>query len=159
MIFGICFTIVIITILIVYALIINDVGKGVYNVKDNVSVLSKEAEKKYTSEYPTQTIDDLKLEIEKIADMLIDSDKSNRYTELLRQKAKKDEKLKQLKHTPLQKVELIKYVEGTLKSKLTYKDQSTTYHLILTLTPVTSGRVFLTTYYLYKTPTPQESYQ
>lgn len=78
---------IIIGLFILFAFLINDIRKGRYKVND--SIISQEAENKYGILYPENSISDLKDEIEKIAELLIAGEESNRYTELLRQKARK----------------------------------------------------------------------
>ena len=142
---------VLVIILIVFLLIIKDVNKGKYNVKESDgSALSKEAEEKYLKQFPNYTIKDLKLEIEKIADILVDNQESNRYTEVLRQKAKNDDKIKRLKDTVIQDVDIMKYNRGILKAKVKYKDFENEYSLVLNMNTVTRGRVFLNNYYVFK---------
>jgi hypothetical protein len=150
MIFGICLTIVIVSILITYILIIRDIGNGVYKVKNNNSILAKEAEEKYSKKFPEHTLDDLNLEIEHVADLFINIEPSNRYTEALRQKAKNDEKIKVLKDAVFEEVELIKYVDDVLKARVKYRDYENRYSLILSMNTVTLGRIFLNNYYIYK---------
>ncbi|MCI8309401.1 MAG: hypothetical protein HFJ45_04225 [Clostridia bacterium] len=147
---AISLIIITISILISYVLIIDYIRKGKYKVKDDASILSKEAEDRYFKEFPEYTIQDLKLEIEKVADILINNESSNRYTEALRQKAKNDDKIKVLKDSVVDKVEIIKYVDGVLKARVKYRDNNHEYSLILSMNTVTTGRVFLNSYYIFK---------
>jgi len=149
MIFDISLIIISISILIAYIFIINDVKRGKYKVK-NRSILSEEAENKYNKEFPLVDIKDLKSEIQKVAEILIANKPSNRYTEILRQKAKKDDKIQELKKAKVNNVELIKYVDGVLKSRIKYTKGKDEYSLILNMDTVTSGRVFLNNYYIFK---------
>lgn len=134
---------------IVLALVLHDIKNVEYKVKDE-SELKKEAEEKYLSEFPDYTLFSLKSEIEKIADILIDNQPSNRYTELLREKAAKDEKVQELKNAAAQDVDIIKYYKGNLKAKVEFKDYDYNYSMILNLSTVARGRVFLNNYTVLK---------
>lgn len=138
-----------ISILICFGIIISDIKKGKYIIGTNKSILSVEAEEKYLREFSKRNIKDLKIEIEKIADMLINGDESNRYTESLRQKAKKDQNIALLKDAVTENVELIKYAGDFLKARIKYKDYNHTYSLILSMSTVTEGRVFLDNYFTF----------
>lgn len=134
---------------IILGLVLRDIKNAQYKVK-NESELKKEAEERYLSEFPDYTLYSLKSEIEKIADILIDNQPSNRYTELLREKAAKDEKVKELKNAAAQDVDIIKYNKGNLKAKLKFKDYEYNYSMILNLSTVARGRVFLNNYTILK---------
>ena len=107
---------------IVLALVLHDIKNVEYKVKDE-SELKKEAEEKYLSEFPDYTLFSLKSEIEKIADILIDNQPSNRYTELLREKAAKDEKVQELKNAAAQDVDIIKYNKLARLFMIFFKDR------------------------------------
>ncbi|MBR1539740.1 MAG: hypothetical protein IJ629_00905 [Clostridia bacterium] len=139
---------IIIGLFILFGFLIYDIRKGRYKVKD--SILSKEAEGKYGVLYPESSIDDLKDEIEKIAELLIAGEESNRYTELLRIKAKEDERIQEIKDAITENVELVKYVNDVLKARIKYKDYENEYTLILSFSTVTGGRVFLNDYFVFK---------
>ncbi len=138
------------SILIAFAIVIRDIKNGKYEVTEEETILSKEAEEKYLKEFPNHSIEDLKLEIEKVADIFVDNQESNRYTELLRQKAKNDEKISKLKDAVIEDVEIIKYNRGILKARINYKDYVYKYKLILNMNTVTRGRVFLNNYFVFK---------
>ena len=140
---------VILAIIVAFSLIMRDVKNAKYNVKDE-SELSKEAEKKYLKEFPDYTIFKLKSEIETIADILVDNQESNRYTELLREKASKDEKVKSLKDAVIEDVDIVRYNKGNLKAKVKYRDYKYKYSMVLNLSTVSRGRVFLNNYLVYK---------
>jgi hypothetical protein len=143
--------IITLSVLITYAFIISDIKKSKYRVNNNESILSKEACLKYEHEFPEYSIEELKREIEIVADILVHHERSNRYTEALRQKAKDDEKIKTLKDSIVEDVELIKYSEGDLKARVKYKDYENEYSLILSMNTVSMGKVFLNNYYIFKT--------
>lgn len=135
--------------IIIFSIILKDVQNLDYNVT-NESELEKEAEEKYLAEFPNYTIFSLKSEIEKIADILVDNQSSNRYTELLREKAAKDEKVKELKNAIIDDVDIVKYNKGNLKAKVKYKDYDYNYSMVLNLSTVARGRVFLNNYTILK---------
>jgi len=139
---------IIIGLFSVFGLIIYDMRRGKYKVND--SILMQEAETKYGILYPDKSIDDLKNEIEKVAELLIAGEESNRYTELLRRKAQKDVRVQELNDAIVENVELVKYVGDVLKARIKYKDYDYEYNLILSFSTVTAGRVFLNSYFLFK---------
>ena len=139
---------IIIGLFILFGILINDIKKGRYKVND--SLLAQEAENKYGLLYPENSIDDLKAEIEKVAEILIAGEESNRYTEALRQKAKNDERIQEINNAVIEKVELVKYVSDVLKARIRYKDYENEYTLILSFSTVTGGRVFLNNYFVFK---------
>ena len=143
---GIAF--VIIGVFIMFGFIIKDIRNGQYSVKD--SLLEKEAEDKYGILYPENSIAELKDEIEKIAELLAAGEESNRYTELLRQKAINDLRMKKINDSVVENVELVKFVDNNLKARIKYKDFENEYTLILSFNTVTAGRVFLTKYFIFK---------
>lgn len=155
---SLVFSLIIITfsILLTYAFIMNDIKKSKYKLTNDESILTKEAENKYQNEFPNYSIDELKKEIEIIADILIHHTKSNRYTEALRQKAKDDEKIRILKDSVVEKVEIIKYVDDVLKARVKYRDYNNEYSLILSMNTVSMGRVFLNSYYIFKSKLPTQ---
>lgn len=136
-------------LIIAFGLIIRDIKNAKYNVKDE-SEIKKEAEEKYLKEFPDYTIFRLKSEIETIADILVDNQESNRYTELLRKKASKDEKIKCLKDAVVEDIDIVRYNKGNLKAKVKYKDYDYKYSMVLNLSTVSRGRVFLNNYLVYK---------
>lgn len=148
--FSVQIVICVCIILIVFALIIKDVDVGKYNIKNNESIIAKEAEENYLKDFPKYTIKDLKIEIEKIADILIDNQESNRYTDILREKVKKDYRIKAIKDLIPENVELMKYNKKTLRARVEYNDYNYTYFLVLDMEPVTKGRVFVNDYYIFK---------
>lgn len=143
---GIMFLIIV--IIAMFGFLINEIHKGRYEV-DN-SILEKEAEGKYEVLYPKNSINDLKDEIEKIAELLIAGEETNRYTELLRRKAENDERMHEISNAVTEKVELVKYVNDVLKARIKYKDYENEYTLILSFSTVTGGRVFLNDYFVFK---------
>lgn len=143
-----------ISALLALAVILIDANKGKYTIKEKngielKSILSAEAEEKYLKEFSENNIKDLKIQIEKVADMLISGDESNRYTENLRKRAQKDEQIIALKNAVVEKVELIKYTGDDLKARINYKDYNNKYSMILSMNTVVKGRVFLNNYFIF----------
>ena len=110
------------SVIVAYIIIMIDIRYGKYTLSEDKSILSMKSEEKYLKEFPNYTIEALKTEIAKIADMLLKNQESNRYTEVLREKANKDEQVKVLKEAVVDKVDLIKYNDGDLKARIRYKD-------------------------------------
>lgn len=143
---GIIF--IIIGFFVLFGIVIHDIKKGRYKVDD--SVLMQEAENKYEMLYPDNSINELKNEIEKVADLFVTGEESNRYTEMLRKKAEKDERIQEIKEAVLENVELVKYVDDILKARIKYRDYDCEYTLILSFNTVAGGRVFLNDYFVFK---------
>lgn len=61
-----------------------------------------------------------------------------------------DERIKEINNAISEKVELIKYVNDVLKARIKYKDYENEYTLVLSFSTVTSGRVFLNNYFVFK---------
>ncbi len=144
-------------LIIAFGLIIRDIRNAKYKVKEE-STVEKEAEEKYLKDFPDYTIFSLKVEIEKIADILIDNEQSNRYTEALREKSLKDEDIKSLKNAVLENVEIVRYSNGSLIAKIKYRDYDYNYSMVFKLSTVSRGRVFLDNYIIYKERITEHSY-
>lgn len=144
-----CVILISISLIVIFSIIIHDVKNNEYDVKEK-SEIGKEAEEKYLKEFPNYTIFSLKSEIEKIADILVDNQSSNRYTELLREKASKDEKVQKLKDAVMEDIDILKYNKGNLRAKIKYRDYDYNYSMVFNLSTVARGRVFLNNYLVYK---------
>ena len=144
-----CVILISISLIVIFSIIIHDVKNNEYDVKKK-SEIGKEAEEKYLKEFPNYTIFSLKSEIEKIADILVDNQSSNRYTELLREKASKDEKVQKLKGAVMEDIDILKYNKGNLRAKIKYRDYDYNYSMVFNLSTVARGRVFLNNYLVYK---------
>lgn len=144
-----CVILISISLIVIFSIIIHDVKNNEYDVKEK-SEIGKEAEEKYLKEFPNYTIFSLKSEIEKIADILVDNQSSNRYTELLREKASKDEKVQKLKGAVMEDIDILKYNKGNLRAKIKYRDYDYNYSMGFNLSTVARGRVFLNNYLVYK---------
>ena len=144
-----CVILISISLIVIFSIIIHDVKNNEYEIKEK-SEIGKEAEEKYLKEFPNYTIFSLKSEIEKIADILVDNQSSNRYTELLREKASKDEKVQKLKNAVMEDIDILKYNKGNLRAKIKYRDYDYNYSMVFNLSTVARGRVFLNNYLVYK---------
>ena len=144
-----CVILISISLIVIFSIIIHDVKNNEYDVKEK-SEIGKEAEEKYLKEIPNYTNFCLESEIEKIADILVDNQSSNRYTELLREKASKDEKVQKLKGAVMEDIDILKYNKGNLRAKIKYRDYDYNYSMVFNLSTVARGRVFLNNYLVYK---------
>ena len=81
---------------------------------------------------------------------MVDNQSSNRYTELLREKASKDEKVQKLKGAVMEDIDILKYNKGNLRAKIKYRDYDYNYSMVFNLSTVARGRVFLNNYLVYK---------
>lgn len=140
--------ILIISIFVAFSFILNEYNAGKYNV--NNGILEENSLENYKKDYPNKDVDDLKVEIEKIADRLIDNLESNRYTDKVREKAKKDKRIKLLKNEIADDVKIINYKDKKLKAKVNYILDNNEYSLIFDMITVNRGRVFLKKYNLMK---------
>jgi hypothetical protein len=104
----------------------------------------------YKHDYPEKSIDELKLEIEHVANMLLENTESSRYTERIREKANKDKKIRLIKNEFADSVEIVDYNNKFLKAKVNYYVGKYKYNLILDMKTVTKGKVFLNKYSLLR---------
>lgn len=140
--------ILIISIFVAFSFILHEYNAGKYNV--NNGILEESSLENYKKDYPNKDVDDLKVEIEKIADRLIDNLESNRYTDKVREKAKNDKRIKLLKNEIADDVKIINYKDKKLKAKVNYILDNNEYSLIFDMITVNRGRVFLKKYNLMK---------
>lgn len=108
--------------------------------------IEKEIIKEFESKYPEKTETDLKIEIEKISEMLLDNEASNRYTYKLQKKACKDRKLDMMRETIPNSVNILDYKNDKLKAQVNFLDKNSEYTIIMYLDIVAKGRVFLKKY-------------
>ena len=134
-----------ITFFIVLSLLVNQK----YRMKSN-SLVKRRAENLYSKDFPDKKIEDLEKEIEIIADKLIDYQQTNRYTENLREKAKKDYKIKILKKLCLDDAKIVNYRNKKMKAKVKFKDYDEEYYMLMNLNIVNKGRIFLNSYKILK---------
>ena len=140
--------ILIISIFVAFSFILHEYNAGKYNV--NNDILEESSLENYKKDYPNKDVDDLKVEIEKIADRLIDNLESNRYTDKVREKGKNDKRIKLLKNEIADDVKIINYKDKKLKAKVNYILDNNEYSLIFDMITVNRGRVFLKKYNLMK---------
>ena len=108
--------------------------------------INENAEKNYLQDFPKRTSNDLKCEIGKIAELLLDNKPCNRYTEAVRKKAKKDKKVQEFKVIKDTEIKIIDYDNKKLKAQILFKDLSKDYKLDLDMDAVSRGRLFLNGY-------------
>ena len=102
--------------------------------------------KSFQKDFPERDIESLKIEIEKISDMLLDNQESNRYTYRIQEKAKNDYKLDEFRKEIPDNVEILKYKKRNLKAQVNYVLGKTEYTLIMYMNIVRKGRIFLKNY-------------
>lgn len=133
--------------LITLSFILHQTYIGKYKIKcEDKSMLENENLNNFKSDYPEKDIDFLKIEIEKISDMLLDNQESNRYTYRIQEKAKNDYRLDEFRNEIPDSVEILDYKKGKLKAQVNYILGKTEYTLIMYMDIVTKGRVFLKNY-------------
>ncbi|MFG6319923.1 MAG: hypothetical protein K1W33_08765 [Clostridia bacterium] len=141
------FIVILTSILTALAFILYQTDMGKYKIKyEDRSVLDKENLNNFKNDYPEKDIDFLKVEIEKISDMLLDNQESNRYTHRIQEKAKNDYKLDEFRNEIPDSVEILDYKKGELKAQVNYILGKTEYTLIMYMDIVKRGRIFLKNY-------------
>lgn len=101
------------------------------------------AEEKYLSEFPKRDSDKLRYEVGKIAELLVGDKESNRYTNYLRKKASKNKIVKEIQSFKEPEISILDYNNNKMKAKVTYKDLTKEYSLILDMNTVSQGRLFV----------------
>lgn len=123
----------------------NNIGK--YKLKyTGENQIEEENFDRFQKDFPEKDIDSLKIEIERISDMLLDNQESNRYTYKIQQKAKNDYKLEAFRKEIPDSVEILNYKKGKLKAQVNYVLGQTEYTLIMYMNIVRKGRIFLKNY-------------
>ena len=112
----------------------------------NNNIVSEQSIQNFMNEYPEKIINDLKIEIEKISDMLLDNEESNRYTMKIQEKAKNDSKLDEFRNLIADSVEIIKYEKNKMKAQVNYILGNIEYTIIMEMKIVNKGRAFLKNY-------------
>ena len=112
---------------------------GKYKRTNNNNEKENELIKRFENEYPNKTAKDLKIEIEKISDMLLGNEESNRYTYRLQEKASNDRKLERIRKIIPDNVSLLTLKDHKLKAQVNYT-------IIMYMDVVAKGRVFLKKY-------------
>lgn len=138
----------IISILAVFGFILRQYNTGKYNV--NNGFFEQNSIENYEKDYPNKSIEDLKVEIEKIADRLMEDQDSNRYTNKMKEKFQNDRRIEPLRDQFIDNVKIMNYQDKKLKAKVNYIIENDEYSLIFDMITVNRGRVFLKKYNLMK---------
>ena len=100
----------------------------------------------------------MKIEIEKISDMLLGNEESNRYTYRLQRKASLDSKLDIIRNAVPDSVSILDLKGNNLKAQVNYLNKNNEYTIIMYMKIVARGRVFLTKYKIMKRLVKQSLY-
>ena len=139
--------VIITSTLITLMLILHEIHFVKYKLRyTEENYIEKESLYRLQNDFPSKDISDLKIEIEKISDMLLDNQESNRYTYNIRQKAKNDYKLEEFRKEIPDSVEILNYKNGKLKAQVNYNLGQTEYILIMYMNILKRGIVFLNNY-------------
>lgn len=136
-------------ILLSLCFILYVVQKGKYKVMEN-SIIQEESVKAFEKEFPEKSINDLKIEIETISNMILNNQHSNRYTERIQEKAQKDFKLNNIRNVKVSNVKILRYKDKQLKAQVQYKLPKEEYSLVLDMQIVRRGRAFLKKYNIFR---------
>lgn len=134
------------SILVAGCFVVAEVNSGKYKMQNNSKEIEEELIKEFESKYPNKTAKDLKIEIEKISDMLLCNEESNRYTYRIQEKASKDIKLNKFRKTIVDSVNLLNFKGNKLKAQVNFLDKNNEYTIIMYMDVVARGRVFLKKY-------------
>lgn len=138
----------IVSVFAVFGFILHQYNTGKYNV--NNGFFEKNSIENYKKDYPNKSIEDLKVEIEKIADRLMADQDSNRYTNKMKEKFQNDRRIEPLRDQFIDNVKIMNYQDKKLKAKVNYIVENDEYSLIFDMITVNRGRVFLKKYNLMK---------
>ncbi len=135
------------SILLALLFVVYEAKQGKYKlVLNGENVIPKAKLEELKKDFPEKDINALKIEIEKISDMLLDNQESNRYTYKIQEKAKNDYKLQEFRNELPDSVEIIDYDSGKLTAQVSYISGKIEYILIMYMDIVKKGRVFLKKY-------------
>lgn len=139
--------IILTSILMALVFVLYQTNMGKYKIKSyGKNILEEESLANFQRDFPEKDMNFLKIEIEKISDMLLDNEESNRYTYKIQEKAKNDYKLDEFRNEIADSVEILDYKKGKLKAQVNYLLGKTEYTLIMYMDIVKKGRVFLKNY-------------
>ena len=138
----------IISVFSIFGFILHQYNTGKYNV--NNGFFEKNSIENYKKDYPNKSIEDLKVEIEKIADRLMEDQDSNRYTNKMKEKFQNDRRIEPLRNQFIDDVKIMNYQDKKLRAKVNYIVENDEYSLIFDMITVNRGRVFLKKYKLMK---------
>lgn len=141
----------IISVFLIFGFILHQYNTGKYNV--NNGFFEKNSIENYKKDYQNKSIEDLKVEIEKIADRLMEDQDSNRYTNKMKEKFQNDRRIEPLKNQFIDDVKIMNYQDKKLRAKVNYIVENDEYSLIFDMITVNRGRVFLKKYNLMKQKT------
>lgn len=135
------------SILLAILFILYEAKEGKYKrISNEQNGIEKAKLEEFQKDFPEKDIDALKIEIEKISDMLLDNQESNRYTYKIQEKAKNDYKLQEFRNEIADGVEILDYADGKITAQVSYISGRIEYILIMYLDIVKKGRVFLKKY-------------
>ena len=134
------------SILLAVGFAIAEVNNGKYKMVNNDNANEEDLIKEFESKYPNKTAKDLKIEIEKISDMLLGNEESNRYTYKVQRKAKADSSLDKIRTTIVDSVNLLELKDNKLTAQVNYLNENSEYTIIMYMNIVAKGRVFLKNY-------------
>ena len=141
------FIVVLTSILTALAFVLYQTDIGKYRIRYQEQSSNEEENcNKFKKDFPDKDINSLKIEIEKISDMLLDNEESNRYTYRIQEKAKNDYRLNEFRTEIPDNVRILNYKKGKLKAQVNYVLGKTEYTLIMYMETVKKGRVFLKDY-------------
>lgn len=140
------FIVFLLSILLAGCFAVDEVNKGKYKMINNNTENEENLIKEFESKYPNKTAKDLKIEIEKISDMLLGNEESNRYTYQIQQKASKDVTLDKIRTTVVDSVNLLDFKGNKIKAQVNYLEENSEYTIIMYMNIVAKGRVFLKNY-------------
>lgn len=139
--------IILTSILMTLVFVLYQTNIGKYKIKScGKNISEEESLANFQRDFPEKDMNFLKIEIEKISDMLLDNEESNRYTYKIQEKAKNDYKLDEFRNEIADSVEILDYKKGKLKAQVNYLLGKTEYTLIMYMDIVKKGRVFLKNY-------------
>lgn len=141
------FIVILTSILMALTFVLYQTNIGKYKLKySGKNHVEDEQFSNFQKDFPEKDIESLKIEIEKISDMLLDNQESNRYTHRIQEKAKNDYKLNEFRNEIPDNVEILNYKDGKLKAQVNYVLGKTEYTLIMYMDTVRKGRIFLKNY-------------
>lgn len=140
------FIVFLFSILLSVCFVIDEVNDGKYKRINNNNEKEEELIKEFESKYPNKTVKDLKIEIEKISDMLLGNEESNRYSYRLQKKASSDRNLNNIRNSLPDSVNILDIKKNELKAQVNYLEEDKEYTIVMHMNIVAKGRVFLKNY-------------
>jgi hypothetical protein len=141
------FVVIPMSILMALGFVLYQTNIGKYKLKFNGKNNNEEENfNNFHKDFPDKDMQSLKIEIEKISDMLLDNQESNRYTYKIQEKAKNDYKLDEFRNEIPDSVDILNYKDGKLKAQVNYLTDGKECTLIMYMNIVKKGRIFLNNY-------------